>query len=86
MDRYTDEERAEIYNLYCQNGCSVVACWRALRDKYGAHNRPCERTIRRIVEKFLATGSVRFSTVTFTARDGLVWFVGRWSHWTLFFQ
>lgn len=47
-----------MIKLFYQNGCSVRATFRALRPFYGRHNRPVERTIRNVVDKFEATGSV----------------------------
>ena len=44
--------------IYYQNGSSVRQTFRALRPVFGAHNRPSERTIRRVMEKLEATGSV----------------------------
>lgn len=44
--------------IYHQNACSVRQTFRALREIYGQHNRPTERSLYRLVEKFEQTGSV----------------------------
>jgi len=54
----TVPHRVEIVKIYYQNGCSVPRVFRALREVYNIHNRPIERTIRRLIEKFEATESV----------------------------
>ncbi|CAK9796118.1 hypothetical protein ANTQUA_LOCUS625 [Anthophora quadrimaculata] len=58
MERYTVQQRVQIVKFYYENSSSVRACFRALREIFGVQNRPSERTIRRIVEKFEETGSV----------------------------
>lgn len=52
MERITPEQRLQIVQIYYQNQCSVRQTYRALREFYGAHNRPTERCIRRIIDKF----------------------------------
>ena len=49
----TPEQRLQIVQIYYQNQCSVRQTYRALREFYGAHNRPTERGIRRVIDKFL---------------------------------
>ncbi|KAJ8979493.1 hypothetical protein NQ317_000369 [Molorchus minor] len=58
MNRYTIEQRLEIIRIYYQNACSVRRTYRALREIYGQRNRPTERSIYRLVEKFGQTGSL----------------------------
>ena len=41
--RLTPEQRLQIVQLYYENHGSVRAIYRALRQFYGAHNRPSER-------------------------------------------
>ena len=57
MERFTIEQRLEIVKNY-QNGSSVRQTFRALRTVFGVHNRPSERTVRRVMEKLEATGFV----------------------------
>ena len=58
MESYSVEQRIDIISLYYQNARSVRTTFRALCNIYGAHNRPVESTIRRLVDKFESTGSV----------------------------
>lgn len=58
MDSYSIQQHVQMIKLFYQNECSVRATHRALRPFYGRHNRPTERTIRRVVDKFESTGSV----------------------------
>lgn len=52
MDRLEPEQRLQIVELYYQNSCSVKNVFRLLRPVYGRHNRPSERAIQQIVDKF----------------------------------
>ena len=58
MDGYSIQQYVRIIKLFYQNGCSVLATYRELRPFYGRHNRPTDRTIRNVVDKFESTGSV----------------------------
>lgn len=58
MERYTIAQRVEIVKIYHQNQCSIRRTFRALRPIYGVDNRPAESTIRRLINKFQATGLV----------------------------
>ena len=58
MERFTIQQRLEIVKSYYQNGSSIRQTFRALRPVFGVYNRPSERTIRRVMEKLEATGSV----------------------------
>ena len=58
MERFTIQQRLEIVKNYYQNGSSVRQTFRALRPTFGVHNRPSERTVRRVMEQFEATGFV----------------------------
>jgi len=58
MESYTIQQRVQIVELFYENQRSVKNVFRKLRDFYGLHNRPSERTIGRIVQKFQDTGSV----------------------------
>lgn len=69
MDRYTIQQRLEIIRIYHQNACSVRRTFRALREIYGQHNRPTERSLYRLVQKFEQTGSVADKS-TFVRRRG----------------
>lgn len=59
MEQYTVDQRVHIVKTYYGNSCSVKNTFRKLRDFFGAHNRPTEKTIRSIVQKFEVTGSVK---------------------------
>lgn len=59
MERYTIEQRVQIVKFYYQNQCSVRQTFRALRPVYGVHDRPTESTIRRLMQKFEESGSVK---------------------------
>ena len=63
MKRFTIQQRLEIVKNYYQNGSSVRRTFRALRPVLGVHNRPSERTIRCLMEKLEATGSVADSKI-----------------------
>ncbi|KAJ8975592.1 hypothetical protein NQ317_018807 [Molorchus minor] len=58
MNRYTIEQHLEIIRIYYQSACSVCRTYRALREIFGQRNRPTERSIYRLVEKFGQTGSL----------------------------
>lgn len=58
MDRFTTAQRIKIVQLYYRHSNSVVTVFRNLRADYGRNNRPTERTIRNVVNKFEETGSV----------------------------
>lgn len=70
MEHYTVKQRVEIVRIYYQNSSSIRQTFRNLRTNFGQHNRPNERTIRRIVEKFEATGSVWDVHPTIRKRTG----------------
>lgn len=59
MERYTLEQRVYIVKTYFQNGSSVRATFRRIREYFGVRNRPSEVTIRKIVRRFETTGSVK---------------------------
>lgn len=50
MERYTPQQRLQIFEIYNQNQCSVIKTYRALRSFYGPNNRPSERAIHRVIE------------------------------------
>lgn len=52
MNRLTPEQRAQIVEIYFQNNSSPRNVFRLLRPFYGRHNRPTERTIREVINKF----------------------------------
>lgn len=58
MKRYSIKERIEIVQIYYKYSCSTRTTLRKLRVNYGPHNRPTEKTIRSIIQKFEDTGSV----------------------------
>lgn len=58
MQRYTVPQRVKVIEIYYRNQLSIRRTFRALREIHGPNNRPTEATIRRIVSKFEATGSV----------------------------
>lgn len=55
MNRLTPEQRFQIVEIYFQNQCSIKNVYRALREFYGAHNRPSETTIKNVITKFRST-------------------------------
>ena len=57
--RLTPEQRLQIVQLYYENHGSVRAKYRALRQFYGAHNRPSERLIRETMNRFTTTFSLK---------------------------
>ena len=59
MDGYSIQQYVQIIKLFYQNGCSVRATNRKLRPFYGRHNRPTDRTIRNVVDKFESTNLSR---------------------------
>lgn len=58
MNQFSREQHVQIVKTYYENHSSVRATFRALRQFYGAIGRPAESTIRRLINKFEATGSV----------------------------
>ncbi|XP_050301230.1 uncharacterized protein LOC126739527 [Anthonomus grandis grandis] len=58
MEQYTTEQRVKIIQAYYENGRSRKNTFRGLREFFGAQNRPCEKTIWNLVQKFEQTGSV----------------------------
>ena len=55
---FTIQQYLETVKNYHQNGSSVRQTFHALRPVFGVRNRPSERTIRGVMEKLEATGSV----------------------------
>ena len=58
MECFTIQQRLEIVKNYYQNRSSVCQTFHALRPVFGVHNCPSKRTIRRVMGKLGATGSV----------------------------
>ena len=58
MERYTIEQRVKVIQAYYENGRSNQNAYRALRDFFGQFNRPNERTIEKIMQKFEHSWSV----------------------------
>lgn len=58
MERYTVQQRVNIIKLYFENDKSLVATIRKVRAVFGGNNVPNPSTVKRLVEKFEATGSV----------------------------
>lgn len=59
MDTLSVEQRVKIVQAYYENGRSKKNAFRKLRDFFGRHDRPTERTILNVVHKFEQTGSVQ---------------------------
>ena len=55
----TLDERYRIVKTYFENNSSIRETHRSLRAFYGRHNRPSERAIRRTVDRFRTTYSLR---------------------------
>lgn len=55
MERLTPAQRLQIIELLFENQCSTRNVFRILRETYGSHNRPTERTIRVTISKFATT-------------------------------
>lgn len=55
MNRLTPEQRLQIVQIYFERHGSIRETHRALREFYGAHNRPSERLIRETVDRFRNT-------------------------------
>ena len=51
-------QRIEIIKMYYKNGKSVRSTYRALRKTFDKRNRPTELGIRKLIQKFEATGNV----------------------------
>ncbi|XP_065084407.1 uncharacterized protein LOC135706689 [Ochlerotatus camptorhynchus] len=58
MESYSVQQHVQMIKLFYQSKCSLRSTFRALRPFYGRNNRPTERTIRNVVNKFEETGSV----------------------------
>lgn len=58
MERYTTEQRVLIIKTHYKNGEHFAATVRQLRTILGHRNAPNESTVRRLVTKFEASGSV----------------------------
>lgn len=58
MERYTVPQRVFLVRSYYENGCSPAAAARKARSKYGKHLSLGLNTVKRLVQKFEATGSV----------------------------
>jgi len=58
MTNFTLQQRFQIIQIYFENGSSIRATYRRLRDFYEARNRPSEQAIRRIVDRFRSTFSL----------------------------
>ena len=56
--KLTLKQRLQIVQLYYESHGSVRATYRALRQFYGAHNRPSERLIRETMNRFTTTFSL----------------------------
>ena len=69
MDKYTIEQRVHIVKIYYQNNESIRKTFRALREFYGRNNRPAASTIRRLVNKFEASGTVTDKVVPVRQRN-----------------
>lgn len=69
MERYTIQQRVEMVKSYYQNQCSIRQTFRALRPIYGVDGRPSESTIRRLINKFEATGSLLDQTTPVRQRS-----------------
>lgn len=52
MERLSPAQRLQIIQLYYENQRSTRTVFRKLRETYGPHNRPTERTIRYTINKF----------------------------------
>ena len=63
MDGYCIQQYVGIIKLFYRNECSVRATYPALHPFYGRHNRPTDRTIRNVVDKFESTGSENIAAV-----------------------
>lgn len=58
MERYTTVQRVEVIKIYYENSCLIRTTFQTHHLIYGQQNRPAELTIRRLVNKFKAAGSV----------------------------
>ena len=59
MNRLTLEQRYQIIQVYFEYQSSIRATYRQFRDFYGAHNCPSEQAIRRTVDRFRTTYSLK---------------------------
>lgn len=59
MERYTPEERGIIVTAYLTNFRSVVLTQREFRRQFPHRSPPCARTIKRLAERLVQTGSTR---------------------------
>lgn len=85
MERYTVPQRVFLVRSYYENGCSPAAAARKARSKYGKHLSLGLNTVKRLVKKFEATGSVEDKKapgppVTVRKSQRLVRILERWRH------
>lgn len=59
MARLTKEELIFIVKTFYKNNESIVATFRALRERFGVHNRPTKQAISKIIKRFESIGSVQ---------------------------
>lgn len=68
MDGCSVQQHVKIIQLFYQNGCSIRATFCVVRPFNGLCNRPTERTIRSVEDKFEATGLVNKKEQTYDAK------------------
>ena len=70
MERYTIEQRVFVIKNYFKYGESYAEVGRKYRTEYGRENCPSNVTIRKIVQKFVETGSVKVERSKTYRRSG----------------
>lgn len=58
MSNFTVQQRIKVIETYYENSRSVKTTFRKLRSEFGQYDRPTEKGILQIVQKFQTTGTV----------------------------